>query len=89
MGQMILAPFRKRNSFNTFRKDVKFGTDWVTILVIVGCDEVLADQGCDILVTVGCDEVLADQGTAILVIFGCDEVLADQGSDILVIVGCD
>ena len=26
---MILAPFRKLNSFNNFRKDVKFGTDYV------------------------------------------------------------
>ena len=38
--------------------------------MIVGSDEVLADQGAAILVIAGCDEVLADQGAAILVIVG-------------------
>ena len=30
---MILAPFRKGNSFNDFRKYVKFDTDWVDSLL--------------------------------------------------------
>ena len=30
---MLLAPFRKWNSFNNFRKDVKFGTYWVLSLL--------------------------------------------------------
>ena len=30
---MVLAPFRKWNSFNDFRKDVKFGTDYVDSLL--------------------------------------------------------
>ena len=29
MGEMILAPFRKQNIFNTLMKDGKFGTDLV------------------------------------------------------------
>ena len=31
--EMILAPFMKRNSFNNFRKDVKFGTGWFDSLL--------------------------------------------------------
>ena len=57
-------------------------------MVIVGHNEVLADQLVAILVIVRCDEVLnmATQGSAILVIIGCDEVLADQRAAILMIV---
>ena len=33
MKEMILAPFRKWNSFNNLRKDVKFGTGWVDSLL--------------------------------------------------------
>ena len=29
MREIILASFRKQNSFNNFRTDVKFGTGWV------------------------------------------------------------
>ena len=29
---MIFVPFRKQNSFNNFRKDMKFGTHWIDSL---------------------------------------------------------
>ena len=33
LREMILAPFRKQNSFNHFRKTVKFITDWIDSLL--------------------------------------------------------
>ena len=33
LRDMTLAPFRKWNSFNNFRKDMKSGTDWVDSLL--------------------------------------------------------
>ena len=33
LKEIILAPFRKWNSFNNFRKDVKFGTYWADSLL--------------------------------------------------------